>query len=493
MTTTTEASSDAGSDALRRTGATVLALGASELLGKVATFLMFLVVARLLHVAEFGLLSFGLSLGMLLAVLTSLGLDSRVVQLGSAQPELLDRCYGALVAIRAVLSAAVLGLSTLVLLLTMSGADAFVVVVLVAACLLDTFVDASRAACGARQRQQLSAVVLVVQRFAALALTAGAVMSTRNAAHAAVGYLVATCVGVAGMHLAARRAGARARVRGSRAEARLVLQAAPVMGLGAIASMGVFRLDAALIGVILGTVAVGVYGAGYRVFESVLFVSWTLSRAYMPLIAARPDDAEHVRLWARRALVVVCAIYLPYGAVLALHGADLVGLLFGAEYVHPGMMVGLAAAPLLFGVGHLGASVLLALRPDPVVLVASVAALVVNVGLNLWLVPRWGLTAAALATTLAFLVQSVVLMVALTRIAGSIVAGRALVAVVVATAAAALVSVLVAGTMLGVLAGSAVFLLAWPLVSRVLDPLGFAEARALLGRRGHAASVAPTP
>lgn len=469
-------------DALRRTGAAVLALGASELLGKVATFLMFLVLARLLRVAEFGVLSFGLSLGLLLAVLSSLGLDSRVVQLGSARPELLDRCYGALVAIRALLSVAVMGVTTGVLVLTMSGSDAFAVAVLVASCLLDTIVDASRAACGARQRQQLSAVVLVVQRFAALALSAGAVVVTRSAGYAALGYFLATCVGVVGMHVAARRAGARLRIRGSHAEARLVLQAAPVMGLGAIAAMGVFRLDAALIGVVLGMGAVGVYGAGYRVFESILFVSWTLSRVYMPVIAARPEDVDHVRVWASRALVIVCAIYLPYGAVLALHGDDLVALLFGAEYAHTGMLVALAAAPLLFGIGHLGASVLLALRPDPVVLVASVVALVVNLVLNLWLVPVWGVTAAALATTLAFLVQSVIVMTALTRITGSIVAGRALVAVVIATGAAALVSVVIADALFAFLGSAVVFLVAWMVASRVFDPLGFAEVRMVLGR-----------
>jgi len=482
MTTTAEVTTS--TDALRRTGATVLALGAAELLGKVATFLMFLLLARLLHVAQFGLLSFGLSLGLLLAVLSSLGLDSRVVQLGSAHPELLDHCYGALVAIRTVLSAVVLGVTATVLFVTMPGPDAFAVTVMVASSLLDTFVDAARAACGARQRQQLSAVVLVVQRFAALVLSAGAVLTTRSAGNAALGYLAATCVGVVGMDLAARRAGARPRVRGSRAAARMVLQAVPVMGLGAIASMGIFRLATALIGVTLGTVAVGVYGAGYRVFESVLFVSWTLSRVYMPVIAARPDDPEHVRVWARRALVLVCAIYLPYGVVLALRGSDLVGELFGAEYEHTGMMVALAAAPLLFGFGHLGASVLLALRPDPVVLVASVVALVVNVVLVLCLVPVWGLTAAALATTLAFLVEAVILLAALTRIAGSIVPARPVAAVTLASAAAALASLAVADPVLAFLAAAVVFLVVWPLASRVVDPEGLAGAAAILDRQG---------
>lgn len=475
--------SETPEQALRRTGAAVLFLGASELLGKVATFVMFLVAARLLGVADFGVLSFGLSVGLLLAVLSSLGLDSRLVQLGSAQPDLLDRCYGALVAIRVVISCAVLAGTATVLLAAMSTTDALTVALLVASCLLDTFCDASRAACGARQRQQLAAVVLVVQRFAALGLSVGALVVTRSVVSAAAGYLLATLVGVVGMHLAARRAGVRMRVRGSRPEARLVLRASPVTGIAAVAAMGVFRIDAALIGILLGTAAVGVYGAGYRVFEAVLFVSWTLSRAFVPVIASRPDDHRHVRLWARRGLVVVTAVYLPFGVVIALRGDELVGFLFGPAYVHDGLMLGLAAAPLLFGLMHLSASVLLALRPHPVVLVASVVALATNVGLNLLLIPVWGIVAAALATSVSFLVQAVVLTVAVTRIAGGIVPARALTAVVVGAAAAGVVVEAVGHVALAFTASALVFAAVGVAAIRLLDPVAFAEVRVLLSAR----------
>lgn len=466
-------------DTLRRVGAAVLTLGASELLGKVATLATFLVLARVLGVDEFGVVSFGLSLGLLLAVLSSLGLDARVVQLGSARPELLDRCYGALVAIRSVISVAVLVLTTIVLFATMEPLDAAAVAMLVAAGLLDTITDASRAACGALQRQHLAAIVLVVQRFCALAFASGALVLTRSADYAALGYLVATAIGMLGMQLAARLAGARMHVRGSRPEARMVLEAAPVMGIDSVASMGVFRIDAILIGVLLGTGAVGVYGASYRVFESVLFVSWTLSRAYVPVIARRPDDPDHVRIWAQRALVVVCAVYLPYGVVIGLRGDDVVRVLFGPEYVHHGVLLGLAAAPLLFGVMHLCASVLLALRPDPVVLVASVTALVANVGLNVWLIPRWGMTAAASVTSVAFLLQSAILMRALTRITGSIAPARPLAAVVVATTAAGVSAYAIDSLGLALAASVVTFFAIWAAASRVLNP-GQAGLRSLL-------------
>lgn len=457
-------------DTLRRTGAAVLSLAASELLGKVATLLTILVMAHLLGVADFGVLTFGLSIGLLLAVLTSLGLDSRVVQLGSARPELLDRCYGALTAIRVVLSAGVLVPTTAILLATMDRGSGVAVALLVAACLADTLSDAARSACAARQRQHLAAIMLVVHRFATLALTAGALLVSPSATHAALGYLVGTCVGVVAMHVAAYRAGARLVVRGSREAAVMVLAAAPVTGVESMASMAVFRIDTAMVGVMLGSVAVGEYGAGYRLLESIVFVSWTLSRAYMPVIASRPDDTEHVRLWAQRALLVVCAVYLPYGVVTALRGDDLVRLLFGPDYVHHGVQLGLAAAPLLFGIMHLGATVLLALRPNPVVLVASLSALVLNIGLNLLLIPRWGITAAAITTCLAFLVQSVVLMTALTRITGSVVSVPAIGSVVVASAAAGVVVHAVDNLALALAASVVAFLLAWEGASRIVDP-----------------------
>lgn len=481
-------------DTLRRTGAAVLALGASELIGKVATFLTLMLLARLLGLAEFGVFAFGLSLGMLVAVLSSLDMDARVIQLASARPELLDRCYGAVVLIRAACSLAVLAVTAVFLYATMSVDAAATVVMLVGAGLLETFSDASRAACGTLRRQELSAVVLVVQRFAALGLSVGALLVTHDGEFASLGYLVATVVGVVGMHVAAVRAGAHARFRGCLPQVRMILRAIPVTGLQAIASMGVFRLDAAVIGVLVSTDAVGVYGAGYRIFESVLFVSWTLSRAYVPVVASRPDDPAHARLWAQRILVVVTAVYLPYGVVLALRGDDLVALLFGPAYAHRGVLLGLAAAPLLFGIMHLCASVLLALRPHPAVAVASVSALVLNLTMNLWLVPRWGITAAALATTIAFLLQAVILMTALTRVTGSIVLVRPLAAIGVATAAAALVVLEVGPVGLALPAAAAVFLVVWGIGGRWADPSGFAELRRVLGpRTGRAAVAAPLP
>lgn len=463
----------------RRAGTTAAALAASELLGKVATFLIFLFFARLLGVVDFGVLSMGFALGLLLAVLSSLGLDTRVVQLGSAHPEMLDRCYGALIAIRVVLCGAITVVTAAVAFAQMPAADATAVVLIVASCLVETFSDAARAVCGARQAQHLTAVVLVLQRFGTLAVTIGVLLVHPSVPSAALAYLVGTVGGVLGMQLAARRAGVRLQVRGSRHEAILILKAAPVVALNAIATMGLFRIDATLIGVLLGTTAVGIYSASYRLFETIIFVSWTLSRTFAPIIASRPDDTAHLRTWTQRALLVMLAVYVPYGVVLALRGDDVVGALFGHEYADPGLLVALATAPLLFGVGHLCATVLLAIHPDPLVLVASVVALVVNIGLNLVLIPTAGITGAAWATSISFLIQTAILWRGVARLTGPILHLRSVAGVLAGSAAAAVACLGLAPLLPSLLVAGLAYVVVTVLVTRLADPATIAGLRRL--------------
>jgi O-antigen/teichoic acid export membrane protein len=252
-----------------------------------------------------------------------------------------------------------------------------------------------------------------------------------------------------------------------------------VLGLNAFASMGLFRIDTALVGVMLGTTAVGVYAANYRIFETVTFVTWTLTRGIVPVVASRPDDLEHVRRWAQISMAAMLAAYLPYGVLMALRGDDIVTALLGAEYADPGLLVALALAPALFGIGHQCASLLLALRPDPVVLVASVLALVVNIGLNLVLIPWCGLLGAAVATTVSFGAQAVVLLVVVHRRIGPVVAPRHLLGLGAGCAAAAAWCAALPPLLPAVLAAGAAYVVATTVVTLAADPRLVGQAQRL--------------
>lgn len=416
---------------------TALTLAVAEVLGKVATLVIFVVSARLLGVSEFGVFSYGLGLGLLVAVVPSLGLDARVVQLGSTNRQGLPGLLAACLWLRAGLSAVVLATACVVTMLASSSpAHRLTLIALVTAGLVETFSDAFRAACGAVRQQRPTALVLVAQRFLALGLVIGGLVTWPGVAVAAVGYLVSTVAGVVGMALVARRAGV---VPGgaTRSHLRSLLSAVPVTGVGAIVSMALFRIDTVLVGLLLGSAAVGVYAVGYRLLETVLFVSWSISRAFVPHLAAEVDQPARMRFWGKLASTLVLSVYVPYGMVLAVSGERIVALLFGADYANRNVVLWLAAAPLLFGVAHLASSVLLARRPDPVVLVAGVSALAVNLVANGVLIPRWGIAGAACATTVSFFVLAAVNLRGVRRRIGSIFDALSVTLVVVAALVAA--------------------------------------------------------
>jgi O-antigen/teichoic acid export membrane protein len=92
-------------------------------------------------------------------------------------------------------------------------------------------------------------------------------------------------------------------------------------------------------------------------------------------------------------------------------------LLFGSSYEHvsAGALRWLAAAPLCYLAGALATSALQAVRRRPLILASSLVALVVNVALNLVLIPRLAGTGAALATTVSYAVLAAVALAGLAR------------------------------------------------------------------------------
>lgn len=469
-------------DARRMTRAGVT-LSAGEILGKLATLAMLGVLARVVGVSEFGAFSFALGLGLLLSSVTTLGLDQRLVQLAGGEPTSLSARLSSLLAMRLALTLVVVLGAALVLRLTLDepGRWAPSLALVVAAC-ADTVIEAFRSAASVRHVQSGPAVVLVVQRFLALGLVVLALHLGTGVAGAAAAYCAASLTGVVLMAGTARR---QADVRPrpglvTREHTADFVSAIRVTGLNDLVSMALFRIDVVLLGWLAGTVAVGHYTAAYRLLETVLFISWSVARVLLPALSDSSAGSPDRNRAVSGALIIVSAIYLPYAAVLLTRGDELVGLLFGDEFGSVAIIAWLALAPLFFGIAQVSLSALLSLRPDPAVLLASSLALVANLAIDLALIPVWGAPAAAAATTVSYLVQATVLLVALRRRFPHTRVRRNLVLSAGASVVAAGVMLLPLPTLVGLVLGGLVYVAAWVLATRHLDPGTYRMVRGVM-------------
>jgi O-antigen/teichoic acid export membrane protein len=201
--------------------------------------------------------------------------------------------------------------------------------------------------------------------------------------------------------------------------------AAPI-GLAGVFGTILFRVDTALLAWFESEVIVGQYGAAFRLFESTLFVSWSVGTAVYPVLSrvSRTTDPPIASVFDRT-LKLVFAVTLPVAVAAGMLGGPLVELLFGSAYSEArAALVLLAPAIALYPVAHVAGVLLYACdRQMAMVTVYGVAA-VANVVLNLVLISAFSLDGAAVAASLTWLLLAASLLALAVQTSGGLDAGR---------------------------------------------------------------------
>ncbi len=179
--------------------------------------------------------------------------------------------------------------------------------------------------------------------------------------------------------------------------------------LTALLTFLVLRSDIVLLNALRGPAETGVYSVAAQIADFLLLLPGVAGTLLAPRIAARGDDPGSAGLTAavcRHAVLAVTAACIAVGAA-ALWA---VPLLFGPAYL-PAVR---ALWILLPGAWCMALQYVLSNdlsgRDYPAVLPAAAAlALAVNVGLNLLWLPRYGFTAAAVSSSIAYLISFLVI------------------------------------------------------------------------------------
>jgi PST family polysaccharide transporter len=211
------------------------------------------------------------------------------------------------------------------------------------------------------------------------------------------------------MCLVFRRCGQRLRqlrVRLLRATT-LLKDSWPLM-LSGIAIVIYMKIDQIMLGQMVGDEAVGIYSAATRISEVWYFIPMAIVASVFPSILEvkkRSEEQYYARLQKLYDLMVVVsvAVALP----MTFLSTPVVVLLFGDAYLAAGTVLALHiwAAVFVF-LGVASGKWFLAENRQLLSLQRTVLGAVVNVGLNLWLIPVHGAIGAALATIFSYAIAA---------------------------------------------------------------------------------------
>jgi O-antigen/teichoic acid export membrane protein len=262
------------------------------------------------------------------------------------------------------------------------------------------------------------AVALVVGQAAQLALT----LAIAATGHGSLVYFVVPAVlfdaVVLAWELVALRRVARIRLQINWGTWYSWLREAVPLALGWALAEIYFRIDMVMLSKLDSLASVGVYAVGYKFADlSGFFAPALLAPAMALLVRAWPHRPQEFHRVVRHALVVLAALAVGLVIGFAFVAQPAIELLYGSRFGDGAWAArGLVAGKAINFFTQVAFVTLVAAGWRRLFPVAMLIGLIVNVGLNLVLIPRFSYNGAAAATVVTELLVLAVLWVALTRV-----------------------------------------------------------------------------
>src|SRR5688500_1760116 len=367
-------------------------------------------VARHLGPAGFGVLSFALSLVLLFGTFWTLGLSGLVIRELVREPARESELLGTILGLRLlggiVAVVAALGL-TLVL-----GTDAqttLAVAILIVGVLTLYAFDGIDFWLQAQVRSRNA----VIARSVALVIASAINISLIVVGAPLLAFVVAAALeyALAGVGLVLvymRLGGSPASWTFSKDLTRRLLGASWPLILSGLANAINLRVDQLMLGTMKGNEAVGTYAAAARLSEVWYFVPVAIAASVFPaMVRAHAGDRTAFEGWMGRLYDLMVALALPIAVGVSLLSTQLIFLIYGSRYDEsgPSLAIHVWAGPFVF----LGAALSRRLIAEDRLrfsLVRHGAGALVNVGLNLVLIPPLGGVGAAISTLVSCAVAS---------------------------------------------------------------------------------------
>ena len=382
-----------------------LRLLSGQVLARLLDMALYVLLARRLGVDAFGAFTYAASFTLLFNVATDLGLTTVFTREVSQRPERTRELLAHALTLKLALAPLTLlmvlgiawGMHTAPMTLALMG-------LLTVAMLMGSTAGLYEGLLRAAGRPGSVGVSLLLASLAGFGVIAGALGGTITVLTAALAHLAAQAVHLLATFVAARRV-PRAEPSPAAANTRLpgrsaMLREALPLALSWVFIALYFRIDAVMLYAMQDANAVGLYGGIYRVFEAFAMLTVGFRSVLFPFMARAADGpGDALATLCRKSLRLQILFTVLVGVSFTFFARQIVVLVLGVEYAEAarGLAILIWALPgsyMADTVLHL----LVAQRRQSLGTWVVGGTALLNIGLNLVLIPHWSFVGAATAT-----------------------------------------------------------------------------------------------
>lgn len=358
-------------------------------------------IARYLGPQDFGLLSYALSFAGLFLALATLGLDTLLVRELVRAPERRDELLGTAFLLK--LGGALVMWLAIAAVAPLAGHDTrtnILVAVVALAAVFQAFnvIDFNyQAEVKSRYVVHAQLLQLLVSSTVKLGFIAiGAPLLWFAWAICLDGLLLAASLGIVYL----RKTGNPFHWKWKTATARILLQHSwPLILSGMVISV-YMKIDQVMLKTILGTEAVGIYAAAVKLSEAWYFIPMVITSSVFPaIISSRAEDKNRYHQQMKKLYSLMIWMAMAIALPISLVSPWIIETLYGAAYKDAAavLTIHIWAGVFVF-IGVSGSKWLLNENLQKYHTINTTTGAVANITLNLYLIPLYGVTGAAVAT-----------------------------------------------------------------------------------------------
>lgn len=375
----------------------------SQILSYVLGFFITMYTARYLGAEGYGILSLALSITGIFGILADLGLNTLMVREVARNKELADTYISNTFLMKMVLSILTFGLMfSVVNIIGYSSTVSTVIYLITFSVILNAFTGVLNAVFQANEKMEYVSVSTILSSAAMLVGTAVGIYYHYDVIYFAMLYIISYGLVFIYISIMYLWKFSLPKIHIDMSFWKPTIKEAWPFGITSLSGTLYTYIDSIMLSIIQGNTVVGWYGAAYRLMLITLFIPNTVNTAIFPVMSRfYTSSRDSLNLMYERYFKYMLIIGIPMGFGTTILADKIIMLIFGSGYSQSVLALQILIWTMVFTfAGASFVQLLQSVNRQIVITKISIICVLINILLNLVLIPRYSYIGASFATLL---------------------------------------------------------------------------------------------
>lgn len=392
---------------IQRIGKNISVLFLAQVISYILAFFYTIYAARYLGVSGFGILSFALAFTMIFSVMADLGLSTLLVRDVSRDVLILKKYLGNMALMKGIIGLLTFISIVLIINLLNYPAQTVLVVYLIGIfIILTSFSQFFYSVFQAHEKMEFQSIGFI---FSSIFIFCGILIAIYLKLDVVIFALVYAISGVLVFIYSVLACAWKFHWPQLEIDWKFwkyTFKTALPLSMAMVFSTIAFRVDSVLLSLLQGNAAVGFYSAPYKLIELLMFVPMIYTTAILPVMSNNfKSSFDSIKKVYERSFKYFIILGIPIAALSTILASKIILLLYDSAYLPsvPALQILIWTVPLIF-LTYICGTLFVSIDRQDLVLKITFISMVLNIVLNLILIPIYGFIAAAFVTVLTELI-----------------------------------------------------------------------------------------